>query len=91
MNVDFDPYYEYECTYPDGGGAEEEFVIMAQTGEVIDTVYSTGVAVPSLTETETAYSEAESYYLSGDMTNALQIYNGIINSNATEEEKYLAY
>jgi tetratricopeptide (TPR) repeat protein len=89
MMVFYSPYYEYECTYPDGG--EDELVLKTQFGEVIDTLYSTGAEVPELTATEEAYSEGEGYFLTGDLTNALQVYEGIINSNATEEEKYYAY
>jgi hypothetical protein len=87
--VNYIPYYEDECTYPDGG--EDELVLKTQFGEVIDTVYSTGAAVPVLTETEEDYSAAEGYFLTGNLTSALQIYEGIINSSATEEEKYFAY
>lgn len=89
MIVYYSPYYEYECTYPDGG--EYELVLMTQFGDVIDTVYSTGIEVPELTETELAYAEAEGYFLTGDLTNALLVYEGIINSTAEEEEKYYAY
>jgi parallel beta-helix repeat protein len=89
MMVFYSPYYEYECTYPDGG--EDELVLKTQFGEVIDTLYSTGAEVPELTATEEDYAEAEGYFLTGDLTNALQVYEGIISSNATEEEKYLAY
>ena len=64
---------------------------MTSFGDVIDTVYSVDVEIPELTETEEAYAEAEEYFLTGDLTNGLQIYESIINSNAAEEEKYLAY
>ena len=90
LNVNFIPYEWQPCPEPQGGG-EDELVLKTQFGEVIDTVYSTGAEVPELTETEEDYSEAEGYFLTGNLTSALQIYEGIINSSATEEEKYLAY
>ncbi len=90
MNVIYIPYRTEPCGIP-GGGGEDELVLMTQFGDVIDTVYSTGEEVTGLSSTELSYSEAEVYFLTGDLTNALQVYEGIINSNATEEEKYLAY
>jgi tetratricopeptide (TPR) repeat protein len=90
LEVEYEPYNEVPCSEI-LSGAEDQLVRMTSFGEVIDTVYSTGVEVPELTETEEAYAEAEEYFLTGDLTNALQIYESIINSNASEEEKYFAY
>jgi hypothetical protein len=90
LNVNYIPYEWQPCPEPQGGG-EDELVLRTQFGDVIDTVYSTGEEVTGLSATELAYAEAEGYYLTGDLTSALQIYEGIINSSATEEEKYYAY
>ncbi|MCW8994718.1 MAG: T9SS type A sorting domain-containing protein, partial [Psychromonas sp.] len=89
LNVHYLPYYETPCPHP--GGGEDKLVLKTSFGEVIDTIYSTGDEVTGLTETEADYAKAEEYFLTGDLSNALQIYEGIINSNATEEDKYLAY
>jgi hypothetical protein len=91
LNVNFIPYETQPCPEPQDGGGEEELVLRTSFGDVIDTVYSTGAEVPELTVTEEAYAEAEGYFLEGDLSNALQVYEGIINNNATEEEKYFAY
>jgi len=91
LNVYFTPYEAEPCPVPEGGGGEEEMVMMNQFGMVVDTVYSTGIAVPSLSETNLDYAEAEEYYLTGDLSSALSIYESIISSGATDEEKYLAY
>lgn len=88
--VDYVPYHSEPCPEPQDGSSAE-MVRMTSFGEVIDTVYSTGEEVIGLTETEEGYAEAEEYFLTGDLTNALQIFEIIINSNATEEEKYFAY
>jgi hypothetical protein len=89
LRVDYIPYSEIPC--PEPQASADEFVRMTSFGEVIDTVYSVDVEVPELTETEEDYAEAEEYFLTGDLTNALQIYESIINSNSPEEEKYFAY
>jgi parallel beta-helix repeat protein len=91
LNVQYIPYEWQPCPMPQGGSSEEQLVIVNQFSQVIDTVYKTGMEVPELSETELAYAEAEEYFLTGELTNALQIYEGIISSNAREEEKYLAY
>ncbi|HSW54184.1 MAG TPA: NosD domain-containing protein [Ignavibacteriaceae bacterium] len=88
--VNYIPYLESPCPEPQDGSAGE-LVRMTSFGDVIDTVYAIDTEIPELTETEEAYAEAEEYFLTGNLTNALQVYEGIINSSATEEEKYLAY
>jgi|WetSurMetagenome_2_1015567.scaffolds.fasta_scaffold03552_4 parallel beta-helix repeat protein len=90
MNVIYTPYRTEPCAIP-GGGGEEELVMMDQFGTVIDTIYATGMVAPELSETESAYAEAEKYYLTGDLSSALQIYESIISSGATDDEKYFAY
>ncbi|MBE0570719.1 MAG: T9SS type A sorting domain-containing protein [Ignavibacteriaceae bacterium] len=90
LNVQYVPYAFSPCPVPIGGG-EEELVMMNQFGDVIDTVYSVEGEILELTETELNYAEAEEYYLTGDLTSALQIYENIIMSSATDEEKYPAY
>jgi hypothetical protein len=62
---------------------------MTQFGDVIDTVYSTGDEVTGLSSTELAYAEAEGYFLTGDLTNALQVYEGIINSKQLKKKSIL--
>jgi hypothetical protein len=89
LNVNYIPYELEPCWEP--LGEEDELVLMTQFGDVIDTVYSTGEEVTGLSSTELTYAEAEGYFLTGDLTSALQVYEGIINSSATEEEKYYAY
>ena len=88
--INYIPYEGSPCLDSQGGG-EEEMVLMNQFGQVIDTVYSTGMEVPELSETELIYAEAEEYFLTGDLTTALQKYESIISSGATDEEKYFAY
>jgi parallel beta-helix repeat protein len=90
LSVDYTHYFSQGCTYPEEGEGDG-LVMKTQFGEVIDTVYSTGAEVPELTETELAYAEAEGYFLTGNLSLALQVYDGIIAGIATEEEKYLAY
>jgi hypothetical protein len=90
LSVNYIPYSETPCPEPQDGSAGE-LVRMTSFGDVIDTVYAVDIEIPELTETEKAYAEAEEYFLTGNLTSALQIYEGIINSTATEEEKYLAY
>ena len=89
--VDFGDALAEPCPLPDGSGDEDELIVKSSSGEIIDTVYSIGEEVTNLTATELAYSEAEEKFLSGDMTSAMQLYDGIIASGAEVEEKYLAY
>jgi parallel beta-helix repeat protein len=90
LSVEYIPYSETPCPEPDDPAAGE-FVRMTSFGNVIDTVYAVDIEMPVLTETEEDYAEAEGYFLTGELTNALQIYEAIINSNASEGEKYIAY
>jgi parallel beta-helix repeat protein len=90
LNVNYIPYSETPCPEPQDG-SEGELVRMTSFGDVIDTVYAVDIEIPDLTETEEAYAEAEEYFLTGNLTNALQIFEEIINSTASEEEKYPAY
>ena len=89
LNVTYEPYWLNSCDSE--GGGEDELIVRTSYGEAIDTLYSTGTEVPELTMTELAYAEADGYFLTGNLTDALQIYEGIITGNATNEEKYLAY
>ena len=89
LHVNYIPYEVAPC--PEPGGSEDELVLKTSSREVIDTIYSTGDEITELTETELAYAEAEGYFLTGNLTDALQIYENIISGNATEEDKYLAY
>jgi hypothetical protein len=91
MSVDFGDALAEPCPLPDGSGDEDELIVKTSFGEVIDTLYSIGEPVTNLTGMELAYSEAEEKFLSGDMTSALQLYDGIIVSGAEEEEKYVAF
>lgn len=91
MTVDFGDALSDSCHLPDGSGSPDGLIVKSSFGDVIDTVYSTGEEGENLTETEIAYSEAEEKFLSGDMTSALQLYDDIIASGATDEEKYFAY
>ena len=88
--MNYIPYSETPCPEPQDGSTGE-LVRMTSFGDVIDTVYAVDIDMPELTETEEAYAEAEEYFLTGNLTSALQIYEGIINSTATEEEKYPAF
>jgi hypothetical protein len=90
LSVNYIPYSETPCPEPQDGSTGE-LVRMTSFGDVIDTVYAVDIDMPELTETEEAYAEAEEYFLTGNLTSALQIYEGIINSTATEEEKYPAF
>ena len=89
ITVNYIPYRTDPCSIPIGG--EDELVMMNQFGMVIDTIYSTGMEVPELSETELIYAEAEESFLTGDLTSALQKYESIISSSVTDEEKYKAY
>jgi hypothetical protein len=91
MTVDFGDALSDSCHLPDNSGGADGLIVKSSFGDVIDTVYSNGEEATNLTETEIAYSEAEGKFLTGDMTNALQLYNGIIAGGATDEEKYFAY
>jgi hypothetical protein len=88
--VEYIPFKETPCPEPQFSSTGE-LIRMTSFGDVIDTVYAVDIEMPELTETAEAYAEAEEYFLTGELTNALQIYEGIINSTATEEEKYPAY
>ena len=89
LRVDYIPYLETPC--PEPQNSNDEFVRMTSFGDVIDTVYSIDEEIPEMDEIEEAYAEAEEYFLTGDLTNALQIYESILNSNSNEEDKYFAY
>ena len=89
LTIDYTPYESEPCPVPQG--SEEAFVMMNQFGVIIDTVYSTGVDVPELSETNMKYAIAEEYFLTGNLASVLQLYDEIINSSAAEEEKYFAY
>jgi parallel beta-helix repeat protein len=89
LRVDYIPYLETPC--PEPQSADGEIVLMTSFGDIIDTVYSIDEEIPEMSEIEEAYAEAEEYFLTGDLTNALQIYESILNSNSTEEDKYFAY
>ena len=87
--VYLDPILSEPCPEPDGSGGK--LFITSSVGEIIDTLYAEERTIGTLSATEQLYASAEEKFLTGDLTVASQIYEGIINSNASEEEKYLAY
>jgi parallel beta-helix repeat protein len=87
--VYLDPILNEPCPVPDGSGGK--LFITSSVGEIIDTLYAEERTIGTLSATEQLYASAEEKFLTGDLTVASQIYGSIINSNALEEEKYLAH
>ncbi|MBE0571139.1 MAG: TIGR03790 family protein, partial [Ignavibacteriaceae bacterium] len=77
ISVIYDHYLEDPCTYSLG---EEFLVLRASSGEVIDTVYSSGIASNELTELESRYKTANGYYYNNQYLPAKQEYEGIIQN-----------
>jgi len=73
------------------GGEEDALIVKSPSGDMIDTVYSIDGEIPELTETEEDYAEAEEYFLTANYSSAEQVYNAIINSIASAQNKYKAH
>ena len=92
LSVLFTPYYGSPCPIPDGGsGGEESFVLTTLNGEVIDTIRSAEGTPAELTALEASYSEADKLFATGNAEQSKTIYEQIVNSSYTAEEKLTAY
>lgn len=92
LSVLFTPYYGSPCPIPDGGsGGEESFALTTPNGEVIDTIRSAEGTPAELTALEASYSEADKLFATGNAEQSKTIYEQIVNSSCTTEEKLPAY
>ncbi len=94
LNVIFSPYYTENCPLPDGGsggGGSETLVLRTSTGLVVDTIYAAEGVPENFTTLEASYSEADNYFATGNVTQAKPVYEQIVSSNYTTEEKLHAY
>ncbi len=92
LSVLFTPYYGVPCPIPDGGGGSEELLVLkASTGEVVDTIYAAEGVPENFTTLEASYSEADNYFAKGSVDLAKPLYEQIVSSNYTAEEKLPAY
>jgi hypothetical protein len=88
LTVLFTPYYGSPCPIPDGGsGGEESFVLSTPNDEVIDTIRSAEGTPEELTALEASYSEADKLFATGNAEQSKTIYEQIVNSSYTAEEK----
>lgn len=88
ISVIYDPYLEEPCTYSRG---EEFLVLSSSNGEVIDTVYSSGIASTELTDIESRYKAANGYYYNNQYNQAKLEYEGIIQNYGNSSESIQAY
>ena len=88
--TNYSPYSDKPCS-PNGGG-EEEMLLAAPSGEVVDTTIKSAEGTPlELTALETIYSEADQLFATGNVTQAKPLYEQIVNGSHTAEEKLFAY
>ncbi len=88
--TNFSPYYTSMCS-PGGGGGEEILVLKTSSGEVVDSISSAEGSPENFTTLEASYSEADNYFATGNVTQAKPLYEQIVSSNYTTEEKLPAY
>jgi len=92
LSVLFTPYYDGPCPLPDGsGGSEEMLVLKTSAGEVVDTIYAAEGVPENFTTLEVSYAEADNYFATGNIDLAKPLYEQIVSSNYTTEEKLPAY
>ena len=76
---------------PGGGGGEEILVLKTSSGEVVDSISSAEGSPENFTTLEASYSEADNYFATGNVTQAKPLYEQIVGSNYTAEERLPAY
>ena len=75
--TNYSPYSDKPCS-PNGGG-EEEMLLAAPSGEVVDTIKSAEGTPLELTALETIYSEADNYFATGNVDLAKPLYEQIVS------------
>ena len=92
FSVVFSPYYTENCPLPDGGsGGEESLILRTSTGLVVDSIYAADGVPENYTDLQVTYSEADNLFATGNVTQAKPLYEQIVSSNYTTEEKLPAY
>lgn len=88
ISIDFSHPLSQPCTYSQG---EEMLLLTTSSGEVYDTVYSSGEAPSELTDLQSRYASANEYYYNHQYTEAKQEYSGIIQNYGNERTSIKAY
>jgi parallel beta-helix repeat protein len=88
VTIDYSDYFSEPCTYSQG---EAELILANSKGEVYDTVYSTGNNANGLTDIESRYATANSYYYNNQYNQAKQEYEGIIQNYGNNNGSIQSY
>jgi len=92
LSVLITPYYGDPCPVPDGsGGSEEVLVLKTSSGEVVDSISAAEGLPENFTTLQSSYSEADNYFATGSVDLAKPLYEQIVSSNYSAEEKLPAY
>ena len=88
VTIDYSHFLDGPCSYSQG---EEMLLLTTSSGEVYDTVYSTGVSPSEPTDLQSRYASANEYYYNHQYTEAKQEYSGIIQDYGNERSSLKAY
>lgn len=88
VRVRYSPYDTIACSYNQGSSF---LLLTTPTGIIADTLYSDGTVAGQLTPIETAYSDANQYFYSGNYTEAENKYKQIINGSEDSTYSLEAY
>ncbi|HMU44080.1 MAG TPA: T9SS type A sorting domain-containing protein, partial [Ignavibacteriaceae bacterium] len=89
LNVQYLPYLTEPCIIPQGGGLM--MITQTASGEVIDTVYSTGEVVSDIEEIDLLYAQADGLYMTAKFSEAVLLYNQIITDYPDDSRSLYAY
>jgi hypothetical protein len=89
LTVQYQPYLIEPCILPQSGG--QMLVTQSSTGDVIDTLYSSGVDVGTLTEIDALYAQADQYYVTAQTEQAKTAYEQIISNYPDDPKSIYAY
>lgn len=89
LTINYIPYLTEPCIIPQAGG--QMLVVQSTNGEVIDTVYSNGIQVGTLSGIDALYAAADNYYVTAQTEQAKAVYEQIINDYPGDPNSLYAY
>ena len=89
LTVQYQPYLIEPCILPQSGG--QMLVTQSSTGDVIDTLYSSGVDVGTLAGIDALYAQADQYYVTAQTEQAKTVYEQIITDYPDDPKSIYAY
>ncbi|MBK7378524.1 MAG: T9SS type A sorting domain-containing protein [Ignavibacteriales bacterium] len=89
LNVQYLSYLTEPCVIPQGGGLM--MITQTASGEVIDTVYSTGEVASEVEQIDLLYAQADELYLTAKFSEAIVLYNQLITDYPDDSRSLYAY